>query len=63
MPTLFVFGTEDIVFPPHIARRVFENSDAFGADVRLTFIDGAAHYIIDEDPDATVPVIADCASV
>ena len=59
MPTLFVFGTEDIVFPPHIARQVFEDSDAIGTDVRLALIDGAAHYIIDENPDATVPVIVD----
>jgi len=59
MPSLFVFGTDDIGFPPHITRKVFADPNAFGADVRLALIEGAGHYVADEEPDATATVIVE----
>jgi pimeloyl-ACP methyl ester carboxylesterase len=57
MPSLFGFGTEDVGFPPHITRKVFADPNAFGADARLALIEGAGHYVVDEEPDATTTVI------
>jgi pimeloyl-ACP methyl ester carboxylesterase len=59
MPSLFVFGTEDIGFPPHITRKVFANSDVFGVDTRLALVDGAGHYIADEKPEATAALVTE----
>lgn len=52
-PVLFVFGAADIGFPPHVARRLFEDTAAIGADARLALIDHAGHYVVDEAPDST----------
>lgn len=57
MPTLFVFGTDDIGFPPHITRKVFAEPTAFGAAARLALIEGAGHFVVDEAPDATATLI------
>lgn len=59
MPSLFVFGTEDIAFPAHILRTVFADPSAFGVDVRLALIEGAGHFVADEDPEATASVIVE----
>jgi pimeloyl-ACP methyl ester carboxylesterase len=59
MPSLFVFGTDDVGFPPHVTREVFADPNAFGADVRLALIEGAGHYVVDEEPDATARVIVE----
>ncbi|MET0933422.1 MAG: alpha/beta hydrolase, partial [Mycetocola sp.] len=57
MPSLFIFGTEDRGFPAHITRKVFADPDAFGADVRLALVDGASHFVLDEEQDATTTLI------
>ncbi len=59
MPSLFVFGTEDVGFPPHVTRKVFADPDAFGADARLALVEGAGHYVVDEEPDATAALIVE----
>lgn len=59
MPSLFVFGTEDIGFPPHALRKVFEDPNAIGVDARLALVEDAGHFVIDEQPDATASVILD----
>lgn len=59
MPSLFAFGTDDVGFPPHVTRKVFADPSAFGIDVRLALIEGAGHYVIDEQPDATASVIVE----
>lgn len=57
MPSLFIFGTEDRGFPAHITRKVFADPDAVGADVRLALVEGAGHYVLDEEPARTVTLI------
>lgn len=57
MPSLFIFGTEDLGFPSHVTRKVFADPDAIGADVRLALVDGASHFVLDEEPDATMALI------
>jgi pimeloyl-ACP methyl ester carboxylesterase len=59
MPSLFVFGTNDVGFPPHVTRKVFADPSAFGVDVRFALIEGAGHYVIDEEPEATATVIVE----
>ncbi|WP_227496915.1 alpha/beta fold hydrolase [Planctomonas psychrotolerans] len=59
MPTLFVFGTEDVGFPPHITRKVFADATTFGDNVRLALVEGAGHFVIDEEPDATSTLIVE----
>lgn len=57
MPTLFIFGTADIGFPPDITRKVFADTTAIGPDVRLALVEGSGHFVVDEDPDATTALI------
>lgn len=59
MPTLVVFGTEDISFPPRVLDRVFSDPDAFGPEVRLAYVDGSSHYVTDERPAETGRLIRD----
>lgn len=59
MPSLFIFGTEDMGFPAHITRKVFADPTAIGADVRLALVDSASHFVIDEEPDATITLIVE----
>lgn len=59
MPSLFVFGTNDIGFPPNVSRKVFRDPNAVGVDARLVLIEGVGHYVIDEAPDATRDVVVD----
>lgn len=59
MPSLFVFGTDDIGFPPHVTRKVFADPSAFGDDVRLAIVDDAGHYVADEAPGATSTLIVE----
>ncbi len=64
MPSLFIFGTADIGFPPDITRRVFADTTTIGRDVRFALVEGAGHFVVDEDPDATAVLIVEfCASV
>lgn len=57
MPSLFVFGTHDIGFPEHVTRRSFADASAYGVDVRLALVEGAGHFVVDEEPDATTMLI------
>lgn len=59
MPSLFIFGSNDRGFPSHITRKVFADPEAFGTDVRLALVDGASHFVIDEEPDATITLIVE----
>jgi pimeloyl-ACP methyl ester carboxylesterase len=59
LPSLFVFGTEDVGFPPRVTRKVFADAKAFGVDARLALIEGAGHYVVDEQPDATATLIVE----
>ncbi len=59
LPSLFVFGTEDVGFPPRVTRKVFADARAFGVDARLALIEGAGHYVVDEQPDATATLIVE----
>ncbi|MGC5077477.1 alpha/beta fold hydrolase [Agrococcus sp. DT81.2] len=59
MPCLFVFGTEDIAFPPHITRKVFDDTSAIGARVQLALVAGAGHFVVEEQPDAAITVITE----
>lgn len=57
MPSLFVFGADDIGFPAHVISRTFANPGDYGADARLALVEGAGHFVVDDDPDATVTLI------
>ncbi|NOJ61544.1 alpha/beta hydrolase [Arthrobacter sp. 260] len=59
MPSLFIFGTADIGFPPDITRKVFADTTTIGSDVRLALVEGSGHFVVDEDPDATTALIVD----
>jgi pimeloyl-ACP methyl ester carboxylesterase len=59
MPTLYVFGAGDLAFPPAVARRMFSDPATIGRDVRVEILEGAAHFVVDEQPAATVRLIAD----
>lgn len=59
MPTLYVFGTDDLAFPPPVARRMFADPATIGGDVRMELIDGAAHFVVDEQPDVIARLIAE----
>jgi pimeloyl-ACP methyl ester carboxylesterase len=57
MPSLFIFGEEDLAFPPRVTRKVFADPHLFGADTQLSLVEGGGHYVLDEEPDVTVRLI------
>lgn len=57
MPSLFCFGSEDIAFPSHVTRKVFDDTARYGPDVRFALINGAGHFVVDEEPDATANLV------
>ncbi|MDJ1370057.1 alpha/beta fold hydrolase [Gulosibacter molinativorax] len=57
MPSLWVFGSEDKPFPERIVRKAFAHPEIYGRDARLEIVVGAAHFLIDEAPEATTKVI------
>lgn len=57
MPTLFCFGTQDGAFPPPIVKQVFAQTTRYGPEVKLEMIEGAGHYLSDEQPTETNQVI------
>ncbi|WP_183084953.1 alpha/beta fold hydrolase [Mycetocola manganoxydans] len=59
MPSLFIFGAEDLGFPAHVTREVFADPHIFGADTRFSLVEGGGHYVLDEEPDVTVRLIVD----
>lgn len=50
MPTLFVFGTGDVGFPPRVIHEVFADPSGFGEDIGVELVDDAGHFVIDEAP-------------
>jgi pimeloyl-ACP methyl ester carboxylesterase len=59
MPTLYVFGTGDLAFPPLVARRMFSDPATIDVDVRMELVDDAAHFLVDERPEAVAGLIAE----
>lgn len=59
MPSMFVFGTADIGFPPKVTRALFVDPSTVGADARLALVEGAGHFVADEEPEATTNLIVD----
>ena len=59
MPTLFVFGTKDVGFPPLVVAKLFANPNTLGEDVRTAAVPDAGHYVVDEAPEATTELIKD----
>ncbi|PRY68624.1 pimeloyl-ACP methyl ester carboxylesterase [Glaciihabitans tibetensis] len=59
MPSLFCFGTEDIGFPPSVTRIIFASPNAIGSDARLALIEGAGHFVADEEPHAAATCIVE----
>lgn len=59
MPTLFVFGTIDVGFPPHVVDKLFADPSTLGRDVRVAAAPNAGHYVVDEAPNGTIKLIMD----
>lgn len=53
-PTLLLFGTVDPAFPPSLVEDLLAERDRYADDVRLDFIDGAGHFVPDEQPGQVV---------
>ena len=53
-PTLLLFGAADAAFPPELVRILLRGSVDFVDDMKLVFIEGAAHFIADEKPEVVV---------
>lgn len=53
-PTMLLFGAADTAFPPPIARALLADRERYADDVRLAFIDGAGHFVPDEQPGQVV---------
>ncbi|WP_404475347.1 alpha/beta fold hydrolase [Microbacterium aerolatum] len=58
-PTLVVFGRADGPFAEPIARRICRNSDAHADRFELAFVDDAAHFVVDDAPDAVTALALD----
>lgn len=57
MPTLFLFGSEDSGFPVSVLNKVFAQRELIGPDIHFELIDGAGHFLIDEEPISTLEAV------
>ncbi|WP_211489641.1 alpha/beta fold hydrolase [Georgenia thermotolerans] len=58
-PTLVLVGSEDKVFSPEASARSLAGHQAYADHVELGTIDGAGHYVIEEQPDRLVDLVLD----
>ncbi len=58
VPTLVVFGRQDHPWAEH-AERLCPHSERYADRLVFAFVDGAAHYLPDEDPQAVAEVALD----
>lgn len=49
-PTLLLFGTADVAFSPELIELALQDRESHGQRIELGFIEGAAHFIVDEQP-------------
>lgn len=58
-PMLAVFGRQDGPFAEQTVRRICRGSDRYADRFDLAFVDGAAHFIVDDAPDAVADLCLD----
>ncbi|MEV8220537.1 hypothetical protein AB0O65_12350 [Microbacterium sp. NPDC077391] len=56
---LAVFGRQDGPFAEQTVRRICRGSDRYADRFDLAFVDGAAHFIVDDAPDAVADLCLD----
>ncbi|WP_313357576.1 alpha/beta hydrolase [Microbacterium sp.] len=58
-PTLAVFGREDGPFAEQTVRHICRGQDRYADRFDLAFVDGAAHFVVDDAPDAVAGLCLD----
>lgn len=58
-PTLVVFGRLDHPWDESLIRRLCRDADRYADDFGLAFVDDAAHFIVDDAPDAVAELALD----
>lgn len=58
-PTLAVFGRQDGPFAEPTVRRICRGQDRYADRFDLAFVDGAAHFVVDDVPDAVAGLCLD----
>ncbi|MEV7631975.1 alpha/beta hydrolase [Microbacterium sp. NPDC089318] len=58
-PTRVVFGRQDGPFAEPTARRICRGHERYADRFELAFVDGAAHFVVDDAPDAVAELCLD----
>jgi pimeloyl-ACP methyl ester carboxylesterase len=58
-PTLAVFGRRDGPFAERTVRRICRGQDLYADRFDLAFVDGAAHFVVDDAPEAVADLCLD----
>ncbi|QMU95992.1 alpha/beta hydrolase [Microbacterium esteraromaticum] len=58
-PTLAVFGRQDAPFAEPTVRRICRGHERYADRFELAFVDGAAHFVVDDAPEAVAELCLD----